>query len=213
MSPTGLAESIALPSDRSRLIESMARRCARRGYEKTTISEVLADAQLEREDFDRHFSSKEECAVEAARTMLGETIVAISTAYSADVSETEKTLRGLRAILELFAARPALAELAMVHSRQTLPRAGFEVYESGYNVLSAMLDRLRDNVERDWEVPRSATRAAIGGAEALVRKEIAAGRAEHLPQILPDLAYSVAVAMLGQEEALALAAKARALLR
>jgi hypothetical protein len=38
-----------------------------------------------------------------------------------------------------------------------------------------------------------------------VRREIAAGRAERLPSMLPDLVYAGTVPFLGQEEALRLA--------
>jgi AcrR family transcriptional regulator len=213
MGVSGSTESIALPSDRSRLIEAMAKSCAKRGYAETTIEDVVDDARLTREDFDRHFASKEACAVEAVETILGKTMVEISAAYSADMSEAESTLGGLRAILELFAAHPALASMAMIHSRQMMPERGLAVYESGFTVLTSMLDRLRDNLVGDSDMPNVATRAAIGGAEALVRRELAAGRAERLPQLLPDLVYSAAVALLGREDALALARRARALQR
>jgi len=213
MGVSGSTESIALPSDRSRLIEAMARSCAKRGYAETTIEDVVDDARLGRSDFDRHFASKEACAVEAVETILGKTMVVISAAYSADMSETESTLRGLRAILELFAARPALANLAMIHSRQMMPERGLAVYESGFAVLTAMLSRLRDNLGGEGEVPGVAARAAIGGAEAVVRRELLAGQARRLPQLLPDLVYSAAVALLGQDEAFALAQRARELQR
>lgn len=213
MGLSGSTESIALPSDRSRLIEAMARSCARRGYAETTIEDVVEEARLERDDFDRHFASKEACAIEALETMLGKTMVVISAAYSADMSETESTLRGLRAILELFAARPAMANLAMIHSRQMMPPRAFAVYESGFAILTAMLSRLRANLAGECDMPTATARAAIGGAEALVRRELTAGRAGQLPQLLPDLVYSTAVALLGQDEAFTLAQRARELQR
>jgi AcrR family transcriptional regulator len=213
MGVSGSTESISLPSDRSRLIEAMARSCTKRGYAETTIEDVVEDARLQRGDFDRHFASKEACAVEAVETILGKTMVVISAAYSADMSETDSTLRGLRAILELFAARPALANLAMIHSRQMMPLRALAIYESGFSVLTAMLSRLRDSLGEEGEMPIVATRAAIGGAEALVRRELVAGQAARLPQLLPDLVYSAVVALMGQDEAFALAQRARELQR
>jgi AcrR family transcriptional regulator len=205
----GLTESIALPSDRSRLIDSMAQSCAARGYEVTRIEDVVEGAGLTREDFERHFASKEECGIEAVQTILGKTMVAISATYSAESPEMERTLRGVGAMLELFAAEPAMGELAMIGARQMMPPAGSEVYRSAFNTLTAMLALLRDQAEVDPEMPNSAIRAAIGGVEALIRREIAAGRARSLPDALPDLVYGVGVALLGQEAALVLAQRAR----
>jgi len=199
-------------SQREVLVESMARNCARRGYRETTIEDVLRDAHLPREVFDHHFPGKEDCAMAAVEEILTAALGAVSGAYSADASEWESVLQALRALLELFAARPALANFAFVHSRQMMPPAAYSHYESGFVLLNAMLDRLRADQVGEAEPPSCAARAAIGGGEALVRREIAAGRAEQLPSVLPDLVYAGTVAFLGQEEALRLARRGRELL-
>jgi hypothetical protein len=45
-------------------------------------------------------------------------------------------------------------------------------------------------------------RAALGGAEALARRELAIGGARNLPKLLPDFVYGVLVPFVGQQEAL-----------
>jgi AcrR family transcriptional regulator len=201
-----------VPPERERLIEAMARSCATRGYNETTIEDVLAEARLSREDFDRSFADKEACAVAAVDSILSEGVATIGAAYSADTSERESALRTLKALLELFAARPALADLAFIHSRQMMPAEAHSRYVSGFAVWNAMLDRLRSEQIGEAKPPLSAARAAIGGGEALVRREIAAGHAGRLPRLLPDLVYSATVPFLGQEEALRLVREAHALL-
>jgi AcrR family transcriptional regulator len=190
----------------------MARSCARRGFAETRIEDVLNDARLPREAFDRHFADKEACAMAAVEEILTVALAAVSRAYSADASEWESVLQTLRALLELFAARPALADLAFIHSRQMMPAVAYARYQSGFVLLNAMLDRLRVDQFGETEPPSCAARAAIGGGEALVRREIAAGRAEQLPSVLPDLVYAGTVSFLGQEEALRLARRGRQLL-
>lgn len=191
----------------------MARHCARRGYAEIAIEDVLRDARLPREVFDRHFAGKEDCAMAAVEEILTGAMGAISGAYSADSSEWESVLQALRALLELFAARPALANLAFIHSRQMMPGDAYSHYTSAFVLLNAMLDRLRSDQFGQAEPPSCAARAAIGGGEALVRREIAAGRAEQLPAVLPDLVYAGVVPFLGQEEALRLSRRGRELLR
>jgi AcrR family transcriptional regulator len=196
---------------RAALIDEMARSCLEHGYLETTIEGLLAGAGLTRADFDRHFASKEECALAAVETILSEGMATVSTAYSADRSERESALRSLRSLLELFASDPARASLAFTESRQMMPAAASERYRSGFAILTAMLDRLRADARKSAAPPQAA-RAAIGGGEALVRREIAAGRGSELPRILPDLVYSATVPFLGQAEALRLARQARKLL-
>ncbi len=206
------SRELTAPSDRERLLEAMARSCARKGYAETTIDAVLADAHVSREAFDRLFADKEACALAAVETILGEGMAVVAASYSADASEWESALRALRALLELFAARPALASLAFTDSRQTMPAKALERYESGFAILTTMLDRLRADSEDGALAPVIGARAAIGGGEALIRREIAGGWAGQLPRILPDLAYGATVPFLGQEEALRLARRARGLL-
>lgn len=193
---------------RAALIDEMARSCLERGYLETTIEGLLAGAGLARADFDRHFASKEDCALAAVETILSEGMAAVATAYSADRSERESALRALQALLELFASSPERASLAFTDSRQTMPAAGRERYRSGFAILTAMLDRLRADARKS-PAPPQAARAAIGGGEALVRREIAAGRGSELPRILPDCVYSATVPFLGQAEALRLARQGR----
>lgn len=190
----------------------MARSCAERGYAETTVEEVIADAHVSRAEFDRHFGGKEDCALAAVDEILTVGMTAVGGAYSADASEWESALQALRALLELFAARPAFANLAMLHSRQMMPAAALPRHEAGFGLLHAMLDRLRSSQFGDAEPPPRAAPAAIGGGAALVRREIARGHAERLPELLPELVYAAAVPFLGQEEALRLARRGRALI-
>lgn len=76
----------------------------------------------------------------------------------------------------------------------------------------AMLDRLRADGASGSEAPPQAARSGLGGAEAVIRREITHGRAATLPRLLPDLIYSAVVPFLGQGEALRLTRTARDLL-
>jgi AcrR family transcriptional regulator len=180
----------------------MAETCAERGYAEATVDEVTERAEVSRERFAAIFSSKEECGVAAMNEIFAETTAVASAAYSPDSSEWESILRGVRGLLELMAARPSFANVAYIQARYTMPPSTFEVYAMGIHVLSLMLDRLRAYTPDDALRPASAARAALGGAEAIIRRELAAGRAENLPLLLPDIIYGALAPFLGQREAL-----------
>ncbi len=202
------------PSDpRAALIEAMARGCYERGYTDTTVEDLLAATGVTRTEFERHFADKEACAIAAVEVVLAEGIAIVSTSYSGDMAEGESTLRALLGLLALFAERPEMGSLAMTDSRQRLPKAAFERYAGGFAILLAMLDRLRaDAPAVETEPPASAARAGLGGAEALIRRELAQGRAATLPDLAPQLIYSALVPFLGQTEALRFGREARRLL-
>jgi hypothetical protein len=77
-------------------------------------------------------------------------------------------------------------------------------------MLEAMLERGWNYSESKVQ-PAGAALGVLGGAQALVRRELAAGRAERLPLILPDCVYSATVPFLGQEVAMQLVRQAREL--
>lgn len=111
-----------------------------------------------------------------------------------------------------MAARPSFAILAQIEGRQAMGSEAYELYTSGIRVLAAMLDRLQANALGGVARPPSAIRGAIGGAEALIRRELLAGRPERLPELLPDIIYGMLAPYLDQQEALRYAGLARELL-
>jgi AcrR family transcriptional regulator len=192
--------SLVAPGDRERLIDAMAGACAAKGYAATEIDDVLAATGVERSVFDRNFADKADCALAAVNEILAEIAHAAAAAFSPELADWEKLIHAVRALLELLAAQPSYARLACIEARSSMPQEAYERYTAGIRVLIAMLDRARDYAA--LSVPASATRGAIGGAEFLVRRELIAGRAEHLPRLLPDIIYGTVVPFLDQHEAL-----------
>jgi AcrR family transcriptional regulator len=196
---------------RRALIEAMAQSCMERGYTDTTIDGLLATTGLDRSAFEQCFADKEACGLAAVDAILAKGLAAVFNTFSGDIAEGESVLRGLLALVDLFAEQPAMASLAMTDSRQRMPRAAYERYASGFAMLIAMVDRLRADAGAGGEPPPCAALAALGGCEAVIRREIALGRAPALRRLLPDLIYSALVPFLGQGEALRIARQGRRL--
>jgi AcrR family transcriptional regulator len=188
------------PNERERLIAAMAASCAKKGYVATQVDDVLAATGVDRLGFERNFSGKSECALAAVNQILAETAHVAGVAFSPELADWEKLIHAVRALLELLAAQPSYARLALIEARSSMPAEAYERYTAGVRVLIAMLDRTREYAQ--VSAPASATRGAIGGAELLIRRELIAGRAENLPQLLPDIIYGTVVPFLDQQEAL-----------
>lgn len=201
------------PSERNLVLQATADLCAEQGYEATTIEQVVSRSGVSPEAFAQMFGDDlEECLLAAVSAIVGEVMSAVAFSYSPDRPERDSGLLGIKALLELMAANPSFARLGYIVSRQMATPQLYEAYQSAANLLTVMLDRLRDQ-SPDLQPPRHLARTALGGPEAVVRAEIMGGRIEQLPRLLPDLAYAATVGFLGQEEALRLAARGRELLR
>jgi len=195
-------------SDRDRVLLAVAELCAEQGYGELRMEAIAARAGVTAGRLDELFGDKEEATRAAIEAILMAVITLSGRLYSPDRSEPESYLLGIEGILELMAANPAFAYVSYVTARQMAPPRLREGLETGAQLLAAMLERM-------WEYsseagrPSSAARAALGGAEAVVRREIARGRTVDLPRLAPDFIYAAAVPFLGQEEALRLARASR----
>jgi AcrR family transcriptional regulator len=207
----GKTSTLLAPSERERLIAAMAASCAERGYAGAGIEEVLLRSGVSRGEFDRHFSGKADCALAAVDQILAETTQAVAGAASPELADWQFLLAATLALLELMAARPSYARLACIEARGAMPAAAYERYGAGIRVIVAMLDRVRAYAKQS--APASATRAAVGSAELLIRRELIAGRAERLPELLPDIIYGTVVPFLAQEEALRYAELAKEMIK
>lgn len=176
----------------------MAECCADKGYGETTMEAVLERAGVDQESFESHFADKEDCALAAFNKIVSETLARISMAHAKADDVIERRKFEVKAILELMAAQPAFAWLAYVESRQGGTRRMGDSYESAARVLALMMERAGNAAEGQG----AAARASLGGAEALVRRELAADRAWRLPQLFPDFVYAALVPFVGQREAL-----------
>lgn len=185
-------------SDRDRILDAMAACCAERGYEETTIEAVVDRASVPPESFDSHFAGKEDCALAALNKIVSETLAQVSMTRSR-AEGIEQRMFEVRAILELMAAQPSFAWLGYIVARQGGTARMRDSYESSVRVLALMMDRAGGLLA---DRPNTAARAALGGAEAVVRRELAAGRSAQLQQLLPDFVYAALVPFVGQGEAL-----------
>jgi len=188
-------------SDRDRIVQAMAECCAEVGYQRTTVAAVLERAGVDEERFASHFTGKEDCALAALNKIVSETLARISMADSRSEPAIDRRKFEGKAILDLLATRSAFARLGLVESRQGGTARMHHSYESAARVLALMAERF-DGGDGPPGRPSVSARAALGGVEAVVRRELMANRGERLSQLLPDFVYAVLVPFVGQGEAL-----------
>lgn len=211
MSP--LLSDVLTEPERERMLRAMAELCAERGYLAIEVGDIVERSGVDRESFAASFADIEQCAIAAVNAILAEVMTTVSTNYSADRAERDSYLLAIKSILELLAHKPAFTNLSFICARQMAPPRVSEGLETGARMLSAMLERLYEDSGGEWPTPpSSAARAGLGGAEAVVRREVMAGRSAELPGLLPSFIYTATVSSLGQEEAMRLTRRASQLL-
>jgi AcrR family transcriptional regulator len=185
------------PSQRRRILDAMISCCAEKTYSGTTIAELVRRGSVSRTTFYKLFTDKRDC-FDAAVTLCIERISATLRAAAAECdSPAEATRRATAAVLQLLAAEP---ELALVLGGDVLGVDPARVERYGRMLVPAL--------ERLWaeagEPPRkhSSPGLAFGRAQLLVFHEVAAGRAERLPALAPNIVYLAIAPYAGHDEAL-----------
>jgi AcrR family transcriptional regulator len=203
--------NLAGEADRDRLLRAVIELAAREGWQSLSAEEVAQRAGVSSGRFEEIFGGLEECLVAAEQTVVSDVLSVVSGTYSPDRSDHDNGILGMKAILEYFAANPERAYFGYITASYGAPRAVNEAAESTRKMLAAMINRLRETAG-DNPAPASAARAALGAADAIVKREIVAGRTERLAELLPTLIYATTVPFLGQSEAVRMSGRARTLL-
>jgi AcrR family transcriptional regulator len=191
------------PTDRDRILQAMIECCAERGYRASTVEEVLLRADVDRAAFDALFAGKEQCACAAVDKVMSEALASVGSIDAGVESGAGAALE----VLALFERRPSYAHFALREARQGGTAAMRERYESGLRLLAMSVERARA-LGTEVEAPSSAARAAIGGVEAVLRRELESGAERPLVELLPSFVYAVLVPLAGSELALAQAGAA-----
>ena len=105
----GLSREAVERSQRERLLDAAAQVTAARGYEATTVADILAEAGVGRETFYELFEDRRACVLAAHRELLDDLVAHVRVAYEGPGEWVERCRATLRALLDWFAADPALA--------------------------------------------------------------------------------------------------------
>ena len=187
---------------RERALEAIVRIVAVRGYDATSVVDVLERAELERAEFESMFVGKEDCFLEAYDAVVDVLVARVSEAYEATAGEpwADRILAGLRELVSLMSAEPEIARMATVEVAAIGEDARIR-YRAALARFVRFLEQGREVCGRRDELPSEAARFAIGGATSILFSEIRAGRGAELWRILPDLVFAVTMPYLGVEEA------------
>jgi AcrR family transcriptional regulator len=197
-----LPPAYAVRTERERLLEAMVRNAAAKGYEETTIGDVVETARLSRETFDGLFASKEACFLEAYDAVVDVVLAHVSGAYESAAGESwpDRVVAGLRALVDLLAAEADIARMAMVEVTAVGEDARLR-YRAALGRFAPFLEEGRGFAARVEELPADTARFAIGGVTSMIFDEVRAGRASELPRLVPDLAFAVLMPYLGPDAA------------
>jgi AcrR family transcriptional regulator len=189
-------------SQRERLREAMVRVAAAKGYEATTITDVIEVAGVSRTTFNELFEDKDACFLEAYDAVIDVLVAHVTSAFEASAGDPwpDRIAAALGALAELLSMEADIARMAMVEVTAAGDDAR-ERYRAALARFTPFLEEGRTYSEQGDELPPDTAHFAIGGATSMIFDEIRADRGADLERILPDLVFAVLMPYLGPEAA------------
>lgn len=180
---------------RQPILEAMVRVVGRKGYKATSVADVIAEADTSRTTFYKYFDDKHECFLAAYDMVVERVIDEVIASCDGEQDWVERVRIGLTTIVDLFALDPELARTAIVE----VSAAGADARQRHWDAISKFTEFLEDGreVAGDRDLPENIALMAAGAVSGLIFDELLTGRAERLPDLLPDLLFALLVPYLG----------------
>lgn len=196
---------IGARSQRRRIIDALIDSCAEKTYPATTIADIVSHASISRTTFYKRFADKRECFDAAVEFCVEELREAAVESHSGADAPADAVRKATAAMLDLMAARPGLAQLVLGEAAAVEP-ALIERYRT---ILIPAIEGLFEEDGEPWRL-HADPRLAFGRAQVLVFDLVATGRAQELPELLPEIVYIALLPFAGHEVAREQARVARA---
>lgn len=198
----GLPPEVVVRSQRDRLLEAVLQIAAEKGYAAATVSDLTKRAGISRTTFYALFVDKEACFLAAWDEGVDALMRRICAAYESEERWPDRAGAALAVLLDALAAEPELSRFALVDVASAGPAAQRR-FRAAVQRLTPLLDEGRDFAPDGRRLPVNVSRMAVGSVVGLVGDELRAGRAERLPDRLPDLLFAMLVPYVGPEVAAA----------
>jgi AcrR family transcriptional regulator len=193
----GLPREMVVRSQRERLLAAVVRVAAEKGYEATSVADILEEAGVGRESFYELFNDKRDCILAAHAVLVDHLEATIRAVYEEPGPWAGRVRKSVAATLEWFAADPAAARVTIVELA-AVGAVSRERFQEDFQRFTKLLEDGRD--DREPGRPQAAE-LAIGAGIAKLYEEVIRGRTSELPNLLPELTYEVLVPFVGEEAA------------
>jgi AcrR family transcriptional regulator len=196
----GFSREQVAHNQRERLIAGLATAVAEKGYRAVTITDITKQARVSRRVFYANFEGKEECFLAAFEVVVGH-IRELAGEAVAEVDDwPHRAIVAARAVLAFFAAEPDLARLCLVESQAAGPAVSARFHEAVHEVVP-YLEQGRAERAGERDLPATTEESTIGALIMLTSRKVAAGEAEQLEDLLPDITEFILAPYLGAEKA------------
>jgi AcrR family transcriptional regulator len=172
-------------NQRERLFAAMVATVAEKGYEATTVADLVELSGVSRSAFYRHFEDKQACFLAAVEALVVPTLKQLGADESAPAG-VERARKAFATLIETIVSQPAAAKMCIVEVYGAGPEGAALVdrmIESSTDVAVGLFEQVP---EREG-MPRELVRAIVGGIQKVIHKRLYRGQEKELLDLVPQL--------------------------
>lgn len=200
----GLPADFVEHNQRERLIASFTALVGEVGFGGATITAIHEGAGVASRTFYKYFETPEDVCIAALEKGVADLRPLVAEAYLGESEWPRRVRAALAAGLADLAQFPALARLLTVEPFVAGPAVA-RLHRRAIEEMVPYLCEGRELRPQGPSLPDTAERGILGAVNSMIARQVLAGRAGELEQLLPDLVQFVLTPYLGAAEARATA--------
>ncbi len=158
---------------------------AEKGYEATTVADLVKLSGVSRSAFYRHYDDKQACFLAAVEAMVEPALRRIGSDESAPAG-VERAQKAFGSLIELIVSQPAAAKMCIVEVYAAGPE-GAALVDRTMDSATTLTARLLEQVPERQGLPIELVRALVGGIQKVIHKRLYRGQEEELLDLVPQL--------------------------
>jgi AcrR family transcriptional regulator len=187
-------------AERERIYEALVSLVAKHGLAAVDIEAILRVADVDRQTFDRHFSSLQDCFDRVWEEMTAEYTAGLNAAFEGDGPWRDRIRAAAYFTLRYFSEDATRATFFIVRAQ-----AGGEIAQARRDRMIArgieMVDEARSELPDPDSVPRSEAEAVLGAIYEASLGAVRSGKLEQAAEWVPQLMYIAVLPYHGPEAA------------
>jgi AcrR family transcriptional regulator len=184
---------------RERVMKAAIPVFAKRGYQGTTVDDLLASGRIGVGNFYSLFAGKEDCFLEIFGSLVESARQAIVAAAADSEEWAEQTYLGLRELLVLIGSDQHAARLVLIEAQAAGPEATRR-YEAMLDAATAWLEAGRETMARPDVLPPTFERSTIAGLAYYLQQCLFSGSAPAPDELLDEVSTVLLAPVTGAEE-------------
>jgi AcrR family transcriptional regulator len=184
---------------RARILEPATGVFAKRGFQETTIDNIVAASKSSVGSFYQLFDGKETCFLAVYDRIVADARERVMPAISADVPWGARAVAGLHELLAIFVAEPLAARIVLIEA-QTAGVAATARYNA---IMDAMAEWLRDgrvHYPDSADLPDSFEQAAVAGFVFFLEQRLLASEPLSVEALFGDASLMILEPIVGAGE-------------